>query len=163
MCANNLEELFADGLKHVYYAEQQLVDATEELAEQSTESEIEEAFSEHHSETRDHVDRLENAFDVIDESPEAKTDHAVDGMIEDHEEFVDQDPDSHALDRFNVMAGQKSEHYEIAAYGNLIPLADQLGYDDLADQLEWTLREEQEALDELAEIGEEFDYGQLSS
>ena len=61
------------------------------------------------------------------------------------------------------MTGQKSEHYEIAAYGNLIPLADQLGYDDLADQLERTLREEQEALDELAEIGEEFDYGQLSS
>ena len=161
MCANNLDELFEDTLKHVYYTEQQLVDATEELAESTTNDEIAESFAEHHEETKEQVERLEEVFEAIDVSPEAEQDHAVDGLIEDHEAFVNQDPDDHVLDRFNIAAGQKSEHYEIAAYGNLIPLADQLGI-DVADTLEATLREEQEALDELSEFGEEFDYGRIA-
>ncbi|EMA40600.1 YciE/YciF ferroxidase family protein [Halococcus hamelinensis] len=160
MCANNLDELFEDGLKHVYYAEQQLVDATEELAESTTDDELAEAFAEHHEETKEQVERLESVFEEIDATPEAEPDHAVDGLIENHEDFVNQDPDDHVLDRFNIAAGQKSEHYEIAAYGNLIPLADQLGI-DVADTLEATLREEQDALDELSAFGEEFDYGQI--
>jgi ferritin-like metal-binding protein YciE len=162
MCANNLEELFETTLKHVYYTEQQLVDATEELAESTSEDEIANAFAEHHEETQHQVERLEEVFDEIGVSPEAEQDHAVDGLIEDHEEFVNQDPDDHVLDRFNIAAGQKSEHYEIAAYGNLIPLADQLGL-DVADTLEANLREEQDALDELSEFGEEFDYGQITA
>ena len=163
MCANTLDELFEDGLKHAYYAEQQLVDATEELANGTSEDEIASAFAEHHEETQTHVDRIEEVFDVIGESPEAETDNAVDGLIENHEEFVSQDPDQQVLDRFNITAGQMSEHYEIAMYGNLIPLADQLGLDDVADTLEQSLREEQDALDELSEIGEQFDYGQIPS
>jgi ferritin-like metal-binding protein YciE len=163
MCADTLNDLFKDGLKHAYYAEQQLVDATEELANGTSEDEIASAFSEHHEETQDHVDRIEEIFDAIDESPKTETDNAVDGLIENHEEFVSQNPDQHALDRFNITAGQMSEHYEIAMYGNLIPLADQLGLDNVADTLEHNLREEQDTLDELAEIGQEFDYGQISS
>lgn len=163
MCANSLDELFQDGLKHAYYTEQQLVDATEELASGTSEDEIASAFSEHHEETQTHVDRIEEVFNAIDESPETETDNTVDGLIENHEEFVRQDPDQHVLDRFNIAAGQMSEHYEIAMYGNLIPVADQLGLDDVADTLEQNLREEQDALDKLSEIGEEFDYGQIPS
>lgn len=163
MCANSLNDLFEDGLKHAYYTEQQLVDATEELANQTSEDEISSAFLEHHEETRGHVSRLEEVFDAIGESPETKPDSAVDGLINDHDEFASQNPDQTALNRFNIAAGQKSEHYEIAMYGNLIPLADQLGMDDVADTLEQNLREEQDALEELSTIGEEFDYGQISS
>lgn len=163
MCANTLEDLFEDGLKHMYYTEQQLVDALDELESQSSEEEIMDAFSEHRSETQDHVQRLEEAFEAIDETPEAKTDSAVEGLIEDHEAFVEQDPDQNVLNRYNIAAGQKSEHYEIAAYGNLIPIADQLGMDEVADTLERSLREEQDALDKLSTLGEEFDYGQISS
>lgn len=161
MCANSLNDLFEDGLKHAYYAEQQLVDATEELANGTAADEIASAFADHHDETQDHVTRLEEVFDAIDESPETKTDSAVDGLVENHEEFVSQDPDQHVLDRFNLTAGQMSEHYEIAMYGNLIPLADQLGMDEVADTLEQNLREEQDALDELSALGEKFDYGQI--
>lgn len=161
MCANNLNELFEDGLKHVYYTEQQLLDALEELESQSSREEIQSAFSEHRSETQGHVGRLEEIFGELGEQPETKTDSAVDGLIEDHEEFVNQDPDQDVLDRYNIAAGQKSEHYEIAAYGNLIPIADELGMDEIADTLERNLREEEDALDKLSGIGEEFDYGQL--
>lgn len=160
MCANDLNELFENSLKYVYYAEQQLVDATEELAETTTNDQITEAFAEHHEETKTHVERLEEVFEEVGVSPEGETDKAIDGMVENHEHFVSQDPDDHVLDRYNITAGQMSEHYEIAAYGNLIPLADQLDI-DVADTLEANLREEQDALDELSEIGEEFDYGQI--
>jgi ferritin-like metal-binding protein YciE len=163
MCANSLDDLLEDGLKHMYYAEQQLVDATDELASQASDSTIEEAFADHHAETQEHVERLETVFDKIGASPETKADKAVDGLIENHEAFVEQDPDQHVLDRYNLTAGQKSEHYEIAAYGNLIPLADQLGMDEVADILEQNLREEQAALDKLSEIGESFDYGHIPS
>lgn len=163
MCANTLDDLFKEGLKHMYYTEQQLVDALDELESQSSEEEIMDAFSEHRSETQEHVGRLEEVFGAIDETPETKPDNVVEGLIEDHEAFVEQDPDQNVLNRYNIAAGQKSEHYEIAAYGNLIPIADQLGMDDIADTLEQNLREEQDALDKLATIGEEFDYGQIPS
>lgn len=160
MCANDLNELFENGLKYVYYAEQQFLDATEELAETTTNDEIAKAFAEHHEETKTQIERLEEVFDEIGVSAEGETDKAVDGMIENHEHFVSQDPDDHVLDRYNITAGQMSEHYEIAAYGNLIPLADQLDI-DVTDTLEANLREEQDALNELSEIGEEFDYGRI--
>ncbi|WP_248905300.1 YciE/YciF ferroxidase family protein [Halocatena marina] len=163
MCANNLDELFRDGLKQTYYTEQQLVDALEEMKRQSSEEAIQTAFSEHRSETQEHIDRIETVFEMMDEQPEAKTDNAVKGLIEDHEKFLTHDPDQHVLDRYNIAAGQKSEHYEIAAYGNLIPIAARLGMDDAADLLEQNLREEQDALDELSGIGEAFDYGQVPS
>lgn len=160
MCANDLNELFENGLKYVYYAEQQFLDATEELAETTTNDDIAEAFAEHHEETKTQIERLEEVFEEIGVSAEGETDKAVDGMIENHEHFVSQDPDDHVLDRYNITAGQMSEHYEIATYGNLIPLADQLDI-DVTDTLEANLREEQNALDELSEIGEEFDYGRI--
>ena len=157
MSANSLDDLFVDGLKQAYYTENQLLDALDELASGSSGEQISDAFSEHREETQQHVQRLEDIFDQIGESPEEKEDNAVKGLIQDHEEFASQDPDQQILDRFNVAAGQKSEHYEIALYGNLTPIAQDLGLDDAADTLEETLREEQEALEELSELGEQFD------
>ena len=145
------------GLQHVYYTEQRLLDALSVLEEGSSSEEIREAFAEHRSETETHIERLEEVFESIGASAEAAEDPVVEGMIEAHEEFVEEDPSDEVLDRFNVAAGQKSEHYEIAAYGDLIPLADEEGYDDAADTLEETLREEQDALEKLSELGERFD------
>ena len=145
------------GLQHVYYTEQRLLDALSEPEEGSSSEEIREAFAEHRSETETHIERLEEVFESIGASAEAAEDPVVEGMIEAHEEFVEEDPSDEVLDRFNVAAGQKSEHYEIAAYGDLIPLADEEGYDDAADTLEETLREEQDALEKLSELGERFD------
>ena len=160
---DSLEELFVDGLQHVYYTEQRLLDALEELESTSSQEELQQGFSEHRSETEEQIDRLEEVFEAIDQEPEAAEDPVIEGMIEAHEEFVNKDPSDAALDRFNIAAGQKSEHYEIAAYGNLTPLADQLGLDDVADLLEQNMREEQETLDELSQLGEEFDYGELEA
>ncbi|ELY53459.1 hypothetical protein C491_21261 [Natronococcus amylolyticus DSM 10524] len=163
MTIDTTEDLFVEGLKHAYYTEQRLVDALDELEETSSNEELESGFAEHREETQTHVDRIEQVFDQLDAEAEAEEDPVVEGMIEAHEEFMSKDPSEEATDRFNIAAGQKSEHYEIAVYGNLIPMADQLGMDDAADTLEETLREEQDELDTLSEYGEQFDYDELEA
>lgn len=163
MSVDSTEDLLVEGLQHVYYTEQRLLDALEELESTSSQEELQQGFSEHREETQEQIERLEQVFEQIGQEPEAAEDPVIEGMIEAHEEFVDKDPSDAALNRFNIAAGQKSEHYEIAAYGNLIPLADQSGYDEAADLLEQNMREEQETLDELSELGENFDYGELEA
>ncbi|WP_122088790.1 YciE/YciF ferroxidase family protein [Halalkalicoccus subterraneus] len=163
MPVENTEDLFVEGLQHIYYTEQRLLDALEELESTSSTEELQEGFSEHRSETQEHISRLEEVFEAVGQEPEGSEDPVVEGMIEAHEEFVEQDPSEGALDRFNIAAGQKSEHYEIACYGNLTPLADQLGLDEAADLLEQNMREEQDELDSLSEMGEEFDYGRIEA
>lgn len=159
---DSLEDLFVSGLRHVYYTENRLLDALEELEETSSREELEEGFADHREETRGHIERLDEVFDLIGEEPEGTEDPVVEAMIEAHEEFVSKDPSDDALDRFNIAAGQKAEHYEIASYGNLTPMADQLGHDEAADLLEENMREEQDELDTLSEMGEEFDDGDLT-
>lgn len=163
MSVESTEDLLVEGLQHVYYTEQRLLDALEELESTSSQEELQQGFSEHREETQEQIERLEQAFEALGQEPEAAEDPVIEGMIEAHEEFVDKDPSDAALNRFNIAAGQKSEHYEIACYGNLTPLADQAGYDDVADLLEQNMREEQETLDELSQLGESFDYGELEA
>ncbi len=162
MTIDSTEDLFVAALKHAYYTEQRLVDALEDLEETSTTEELQDGFAEHRNETQNHIERIEQVFDQLDADAEAEEDPVIEGMIQAHEEFMNKEPSDEAIDRFNIAAGQKTEHYEIAAYGNLIPMADQLGMDDAADTLEQTLREEQDELETLSEMGEEFDYGELS-
>ncbi|EMA35354.1 YciE/YciF ferroxidase family protein [Halobiforma nitratireducens] len=162
MTIDSTKDLFVSGLKHAYYTEKRLLDALEELEETSTNEKLRSGFAQHREETNVQIDRIEEVFDQLDVEAEAEEDPVVEGMIEAHEAFMSKDPSDEAIDRFNIAAGQQSEHYEIATYGNLIPMADQLGMDDAADTLEETLREEQDELDSLSEMGEEFDYGELS-
>ena len=162
MTIDTTEDLFVAGLKHAYYTEQRLLDALEELEKTSTTEALQSGFAEHRNETQTQIERIEQVFEQLDAEAEATEDPVVEGMIQAHETFMDKDPSDEAIDRFNISAGQKTEHYEIAVYGNLIPMADQLGMDDAADTLEQTLREEQDELETLSEMGEEFDYGELT-
>ncbi|WP_121741252.1 YciE/YciF ferroxidase family protein [Natronorubrum halophilum] len=163
MTIDSIEDLFESGLQHAYHTEQRLVDALEDLEQTSSNEDLKSGFAEHREETQVHIDRIEEVFAQLDAEPQAEEDPVVEGMIEAHESFMSQDPSDEAIDRFNIAAGQHSEHYEISVYGNLIPMADQLGMDDAADTLEETLREEQDELETLSEMGEEFDYGELEA
>ena len=161
MTTDSTEELLVQGLEELYYTEQQLVDALDELAEQTEDETVSEGFAEHREETEEHVDRLEQVFDQIGEEPQERQEQVVDSLIDEHEQFA-QENDGAVLDRYNISAGQKTEHYEIAAYGNVTSLAGKLGYDEAADILEETLREEEAALDELSQAGEQFDEQQVA-
>ncbi|MCU4974440.1 ferritin-like domain-containing protein [Halobacteria archaeon AArc-m2/3/4] len=157
MSVETLQDLFEHGLEDIYHAEHQLLDALDDLESNTEREEIAQAFSEHREETQEHIERLEEVFEEFGEPPEKEECEGIEGLITEYEEFVAEDPDQDVMDYHNMAAAEKTEHYEIAAYGNLIPLADQLGLDDAADLLEENLREEQDALDELKELTEEFD------
>ncbi|WP_049804856.1 DUF892 family protein [Natrinema pellirubrum] len=161
MSMETIHDLFEHGLEDIYHAEHQLLDALEELESNTDRDEIAQAFADHREETRGQIDRLEEVFDSFGEPPEKEECEGVEGLLEEYEEFTAMEPDQEVMDYHNMAAAEKTEHYEIAAYGNLIPLADQLGMDEAADLLEQNLREEQEALEELKELTEEFEMGAI--
>ncbi|PCR91471.1 DUF892 family protein [Natrinema ejinorense] len=132
MSMDTIQDLFEHGLEDIYHAE-------------------------HREETQAQIDRLEEVFDAFGEPPEKEECEGIEGLLEEYEEFTSMDPAQEVMDYQNMAAAEKTEHYEIAAYGNLIPLADQLGMDEAADLLEENLREEQAALDELKELTEGFE------
>lgn len=158
-----LEDLLVSGLKQLYHTEQRLVDALTELEETSTRDELKTAFAKHREETEGHIERLHEVFEEIGMEPEGEEDKVIEAMIAAHEEFVKSDPSDDAINRYNIAAGQKAEHYEIAAYGNLTPIADALGHDNIPDILEENMREEQDELDSLSEMGEQFDQQQIEA
>ncbi len=158
MAASNLEELFEHELEDIYHAEHELHEALGDLASQVEDEEIQSAFEEHREETEEHIDRLEEAFQEVGEPPEKEECEGIQGLIEEQQEFAEEDPDTEVLELFNLASAQKTEHYEIAAYGNTILLASELGYEDAADLLEKNLREEEEALDELSQLAENYDF-----
>jgi ferritin-like metal-binding protein YciE len=158
---NTTEALFEHQLEDVYFAEHELLDALGDLAEQTENEEIRAAFEEHREETQGHVERLEEVFELVGEPPEKEECEAIQGLIAEHESFLEEDPDQEILDLHNVNAAEKTEHYEIAAYGNLAFLADQLGYDEAADLLGQNLEEEQAALERLKDLTESYDFGQI--
>ena len=162
MTTESIEKYFVEGLQELYYMEQQLVDALETLADGTENEDASQAFSEHREETQEHVDRLEQVFESIDEEAEATEDQVVAALIDEHEQFASEN-DGEILDRYNLSVGQKTEHYEIAAYGNVTSLAGKLGYEDAADLLEKNLREEEEALEEVTQISEQFDEQTVAS
>ena len=159
--ADSSEKLLIEGVQELYYTEQQLIEALETLAEQTNDEDASRAFEEHREETEGHVDRLEQVFELIDEQPRAKEERVVDALIAEHEEFA-RENDGETLDRYNMAVGQKTEHYEIAAYGNVTSLAGKHGYDEASDLLDQTLEEEEQALKEVTQASEQFDEQQIA-
>ncbi|MEY7852223.1 ferritin-like domain-containing protein [Natrarchaeobius sp. A-rgal3] len=157
MSIDTIHDLFEHGLEDIYHAEHRLLEVLSDLEENTEREEIASAFAEHREKTEGQIDRLEEVFEMFGEPPEKEECEAVEGLIEEYEEFTSMDPNQEVMDYHNMAAAEKTEHYEIAAYGNLIPLADQLGMDEAADLLEENLREEQDALEELKELTEGFE------
>ncbi len=158
MTVTSLHDLFVHNLEDMYYAENELLDALEELADQSETEEIAQAFHDHREETEGHIERLDQVFEMLEKEPEKEECEGIEGLIKEHEDFLSEDPSEKVLDVHNLIAAQKTEHYEIAAYGNLALIADRLGMDEAGDLLHENLEEEQDALEKLASLTDEFDY-----
>jgi ferritin-like metal-binding protein YciE len=150
-----LREFFLEELKDLYWAEKHLVKALSKMAKEATTKELKEAFTEHRSETEDHVSRLEEVFEMAGESAEAKKCDAIIGITREVESVIENTKDdSYTRDVALIIGAQKAEHYEIASYGGLIQLAMVLGYDDAAELLLQTLDEEKSADSTLTSIAE---------
>ena len=161
MSAATQNQLFVDELKDIYDAETRIEESLGELASEVDDDDLRNAFEEHREETRTHIDRLEQVFNTIDVEPGDEECEATKGLVEEHDEFAGESPEQVELDLFDLTAAQKVEHYEIASYGNLAKMADELGMDEVGDLLHQTLEEEEETLDELKKIADNFDYSRL--
>lgn len=145
MPKKTLRNLFIDGLKDIYDAENQLVKAIPKMADHAQSKELKKAFKDHLEQTKNHVKRVEDIFKQIDEMKERKPCDGMRGIVNEGEEMMKQFSDSPALDAALIAAAQKVEHYEIATYGTLRAYAEQLNFDGVADKLQSTLDEEGEA------------------
>jgi ferritin-like metal-binding protein YciE len=149
-----LEDLFHNSLKDIYFAEKKILSALPKLAKAAKNAELKAAFEKHRDETEGHVDRLEKVFAMIDKKPQGKTCPAINGLAEEGTEVIEEFKGSPAIDAGLVGAAQAVEHYEIARYGTLRAWAEELGLKDAASLLQQTLEEEgatDQALSELAE------------
>lgn len=159
MAVSNIEEMFVHDLEDIYYAENELVDALDELAEQTDNENAREAFEEHRAETEGQIDRLEEVFTQLDMEPDVEECEGIEGLIEEHDTFVsEEDPEQEVLNLHNLVAAQKTEHYEIAAYENLMEVAEEMEMNDTCDLLEANLEEEQAALEKVSSLVDKYDF-----
>jgi len=152
---SSLKELFLDELKDIYWAEKHLTKNMPKLAKGATSEELRTAFETHAEETKNQITRLEQVFELIGEKASAKKCQAMDGLIKEAKELLEDTEDgSLTRDAALISAAQKVEHYEIAAYGTLKALAGTLGFRDAISLLEETLAEEKKTDTLLTTIAE---------
>ncbi|MFP4127250.1 MAG: ferritin-like domain-containing protein [Alphaproteobacteria bacterium] len=145
MALDNLRDLFVYELRDVYHAEKQLLEALPKMEEAASEPKLEKAFSDHQRETAEHVRRLERIFDELGTSKRARHCEAMEGLIEEARERIDDIPKGDLRDAALIVAAQKVEHYEIASYGSLLALANQLKVQKITEELKTTEEEEKKA------------------
>lgn len=149
-----LEDLFLDGLKDIYYAEKKILKALPKMAKGAESEEVSAAFQKHLMETEGQVDRLEQVFDMLGKPARGKTCPAIDGIIEEGSEILEEYKGAPAVDAGLVAAAQAVEHYEISRYGTLIAWAEQLGMNDAVELLQATLEEESATDEALSALGQ---------
>lgn len=150
-----LQELFVDGIKDIYWAEKHLTKALPKMQKAATSEELQEAFETHLEQTKEQVTRLEEVFELLEEKAQGKKCDAMEGLVSEAESIIDDTDEGTATrDVGLILAAQKVEHYEIAAYGGLAQVAKTLGRDDIAQILEITLAEEKETDELLTNIAE---------
>ena len=149
-----LEDLFLNTLKDIYYAEKQILRALPKMAKAAESDELRQAFETHRAETEGQIERLEQVFEALGKRAQGKTCEAIQGIIEEGKEIMEDFADSDALDAGLIAAGQAVEHYEISRYGTLRTWAQELGMQDAADLLEETLEEEKKTDKLLTELAE---------
>ncbi|ODN71276.1 ferritin-like domain-containing protein [Methylobrevis pamukkalensis] len=137
-----LEDLFHETLKDIYYAERQIVKALPKMARGAQSEELKAGFLKHRDETQVQIERLQQVFELIGKRPRGKTCEAIDGILAEGEEVMDEFKDTPALDAGLIAAAQAVEHYEIARYGTLKRWATVLGMKDAAKLIDETLQEE---------------------
>jgi ferritin-like metal-binding protein YciE len=151
-----LMELFLDCIKDIYWAENHLVKSLPKMQKSATSAELKTALADHLEETKVHVTRLEEVFELLGEKAQAKKCDAMEGLSKEGEGIIESTEEgSSTRDVGIILASQKVEHYEIASYGGMVQLASTLGLNDVADILAQTLDEEKAADQKLTQVAED--------
>ena len=142
MQLETLQDLYVEGLKDLYSAENQILKALPRMIKVSTHPQLKKAFTAHERQTRGHVKRLERICKQLGISPKGKKCVGMEGLLQEGKDLIGEKPDADVLDAGLISAAQHVEHYEMAGYGTVRTYARQLGFDDQADLLQQTLNEE---------------------
>lgn len=149
-----LEDLFFDTLKDIYYAERKILKALPKMQRAAQSEDLAQAFESHRDETETHIERLQDVFELLGKAPRGKTCDAIEGILAEGEEIIEEFKNSPALDAGLISSAQAVEHYEITRYGTLRRWAKDLGMTDAARLLGETLDEEAGADAKLTKLAE---------
>ena len=149
-----LDDLFVHTLRDIYYAENQIVKSLPEMIGKATDPDLKQGLSDHLEETRNHVTRLEEVFEMHGAKAKQVDCPAIDGILKEAKELSGDIEDKSVLDAAIIASAQAVEHYEMTRYGTLIAWAEQLGRDDCAAVLAETLAEEEAADSKLTDLAE---------
>ena len=156
MQQSDLKDLYIDELKDIYSAETQLVKALPKMAKAAASEELRSGFEEHLEQTKGHVARLEQIFQALEEKPTGKKCMGMEGLIKEGGEAAGEDYEDDAKDAALIGAAQRVEHYEIAAYGTVRAMAEQLGENEAMDLLSQTLQEEKDTDVKLSNLADQI-------
>lgn len=154
MKLESLQDLFVHELQDLHNAETQLLKAIPQMARAASSPELKSSFEKHLEETRRQVERLEQVFRELGESPKGKVCMGMKGLIEEGSELIYENADAAVKDAGLIVAAQKVEHYEIAGYGSCCVFAETLGYDRIKKLLKETLSEEEATDKKLSRLAE---------
>ena len=151
---NTLRDALVDEIKDLFNAEKQLTKALPKLAKNATNPDLRAALESHLAETQEQIARLEQVFELLDETARGKHCAGMAGIIEEGNDMLEEDAEDSVKDACIIAAGQRAEHYEMAAYGTSLAWAKALGLDEVAQLLEATLEEEKAADEKLSALAE---------
>ncbi|MGO1164836.1 YciE/YciF ferroxidase family protein [Brucella sp. C7-11G] len=149
-----LEDLFHDTLKDIYYAERKILKALPKMKRAAQSEDLKAAFEKHREETEGHVERLVQVFEIMGKAARGKTCDAIEGIIAEGEEIMEEFKNTAALDAGLISSAQAVEHYEITRYGTLKRWAKELGLSDAAKLLDQTLQEESKTDSDLTKLAD---------
>jgi len=152
----SLKKLYVDELKDLFSAENQLLKALPKMAKAASSKDLRASFEKHLEQTKVHVQRLEEIFQSLDQSPKGKKCVGMEGLVKEGSEVMEEDFDDAVLDAGLIGAARRVEHYEMAAYGAVCEFAKVLGQAKHCSLLEKTLAEEKQTDDKLAELAKEI-------
>lgn len=152
----SLEDIFEDMLKDIYWAENHLAKALPKMAKASYNDDLKEAFESHLKETKNQIARLEQCFSLLGMKAQGKKCPAMQGLVEEGQEAIEDHESGHARDAALIGAAQKVEHYEISSYGTLRTMATVLGKVQCAELLEASKDEEAETDEKLTRLSEKI-------
>jgi ferritin-like metal-binding protein YciE len=154
---SNLNDLFVHLLQDMYYAENQIKKTLPEMAEKASDPDLQEAFEKHLEETKEQISKLEEVFEIIGEEAEKEECQAIEGLLEEGDELIEEAEEGPVLDAALIAAAQKVEHYEIASYGALCAMARKLDQNEAAQILHEILEQEKDTDEKLSDLSDSIE------
>jgi len=152
MKMESLRELFVEELKDLYSAENQILKVLPKMIKAASSKELKKGFEEHLEQTKGHVERLEQIFEGLDDSPKGKKCKGMEGLLEEGKDWMEEDAEPEVMDAGLIAAAQHVEHYEMAGYGCVRTYAELLGNKRAAQILQKTLDEEKQTDSKLTNL-----------